>query len=92
MVRDTEVSGSTTSFDSKGQSPFERMRQACKISGGEINAYGFLSARNAVLQLLGDDGNPERYNRGILLKNFTVVGVAVGRHPQFTSVVVIDFI
>lgn len=80
--------------DKQGRTPFERMKETCKINdGSESIAYGFLSARLAIIQLLVDDSVKDRNHRLTLFKNFTQMGVtAKAFPPDFASIVIIDFL
>jgi uncharacterized protein YkwD len=59
---------------------------------GENIAYGPLSGREVVVELLIDDGVKNRGHRTIILNDeFKVVGVACNKHPTYETVCVIDF-
>ena len=59
---------------------------------GENIAYGPSEARDVVMQLIIDDGVPDRGHRANLFSHsFAVVGIACGVHPRFESVCVMDF-
>ena len=54
--------------------------------------YGPSDARNMVMQLIIDDGVPNRGHRtNIFSAAFDTAGVACGPHPRFGSMCVIDF-
>jgi uncharacterized protein YkwD len=54
--------------------------------------YGPTDARNMVMQLIIDDGVPDRGHRmNIFSAAFKTAGVACGTHPRFSSMCVIDF-
>ncbi len=56
---------------------------------GENVAYGPDSGRETVVQLIVDDGVPDRGHRvSIYNEDFGVVGVAVGSHPRYGTVAV----
>ncbi|MDR2784039.1 MAG: CAP domain-containing protein [Treponema sp.] len=59
---------------------------------GENIAYGVASGRDIVIELLIDDGSPNRghYNN-TMNKAFGKIGVAVGPHKEYGTVCVIDF-
>ena len=59
---------------------------------GENISYGYDEARLVVMQLIVDDGVPDRGHRNILFNNtFGTAGVACGPHPVYGSMCVIDF-
>ena len=77
-----------------GSSPFSRMERygAWCNEAGENIAYGAPSAQQIVMNLIVDDGVPNRGHRTNLLKpTFGVAGVGVGQHPRYGAVCVIDF-
>jgi uncharacterized protein YkwD len=54
--------------------------------------YGPQDARNMVMQLIIDDGVPERgHRKNTFSAAFDTAGVACGSHPSFGSMCVIDF-
>ncbi|MDR0556830.1 MAG: CAP domain-containing protein [Treponema sp.] len=59
---------------------------------GENIAYGAATGRDIVIELLIDDGSPNRvhYNNN-MNKAFGKIGVAVGPHKRYGTVCVIDF-
>ncbi len=59
---------------------------------GENIGYGPKGARNMVMQLIIDDGVPDRGHRiNTFSTDFTTAGVACGPHPRFGSMCVVDF-
>ncbi len=59
---------------------------------GENIGYGPEGARNMVMQLIVDDGVPDRGHRtSTFSASFTTAGVACGLHPRFGSMCVVDF-
>lgn len=59
---------------------------------GENIGYGPKGSRSMVLQLIIDDGVPDRGHRiNTFSKDFNTAGVACGPHPRFGSMCVIDF-
>lgn len=93
-ARDQAKSGGTGHTGSDGSAPNVRMDRygAWDISAGENIDYGNALARQIVASLLTDDGVPSRGHRKNLLDpSFTVVGLAVGPHPVYGNMCVIDF-
>jgi uncharacterized protein YkwD len=59
---------------------------------GENIGYGPTGARNMVMQLIIDDGVPDRGHRINTFRTaFNTAGVACGPHPRFGSMCVVDF-
>lgn len=59
---------------------------------GENLGYGPEDARSMVMQLIIDDGVPDRgHRKNFYRAAFTTAGVACGSHPRFGSMCVIDF-
>ena len=55
-------------------------------------AYGGISARQIVIYLLIDDGEYKRgHRKNFLTPEFKTVGVAVGTHPEYKTMCVMDF-
>lgn len=59
---------------------------------GENIGYGPEGARNMVMQLIIDDGVPDRGHRiNTFSTDFKTAGVACGPHPHFGNMCVVDF-
>lgn len=59
---------------------------------GENIGYGPEGARDMVMQLIIDDGVPDRGHRiNTFSKGFATAGVACGPHPRFRNMCVVDF-
>ncbi len=59
---------------------------------GENISYGPDDGREVVLQLIIDDGVPDRGHRAnIFSPGFRLAGVVCGPHPKFRTICVIDF-
>ncbi len=59
---------------------------------GEDISYGPGEARQVVMDLIIDDGVPDRgHRKNIFSPAFTMAGAACGPHPRFGNVCVIDF-
>ncbi len=76
-----------------GSSPSDRMRRYARWTAtGEAIAYGSGDAEEVVLQLIVDDGVPDRGHRRILFNpDYTLIGVACGPHRVWRQVCVLDF-
>jgi uncharacterized protein YkwD len=87
-------SGALGHDGSDGSSPETRISRYGKWGTlmGENIDYGNADARRIVTSLLIDDGVPSRGHRHNLLKPaFKVVGIAVGKHPKYSYMCVMDF-
>jgi uncharacterized protein YkwD len=59
---------------------------------GESIGYGPKEARDMVIQMIVDDGVPDRgHRKNIFSTVFHTAGVACGPHPEFGNMCVIDF-
>ena len=79
---------------SDGSSPFDRMDRygQWERTAGENISYGYASGHEIVLQLLIDDGVPNRGHRvNILNPAFTVTGVGIDSHPRYGHAGVIGY-
>lgn len=77
-----------------GSNPAKRMNRYGNwgASWGENIAYGKTRARDIVLALIIDDGQPARKHRkNIFNPNFNYTGVGYGPHARFRSVCTTDF-
>jgi len=87
----TGATGHAGSDGSTSESRISKYGQ-WRISHGENISYGHSEARRIVTALLIDDGVPSRGHRRILLEpNYMFLGVAVGPHPYYGHMCVIDF-
>jgi uncharacterized protein YkwD len=104
LVNDQGRTGQTGHFGGDGSNPHTRMNRHGRVVGsvGETNSYGDSDGFVAVLDLLVDDGEPDRGHRlGIMESNadgtgdidvqYSTVGVAMGTHPHFGQMAVADF-
>ncbi len=91
-VRDQGATGSTGHDGSDGSHPADRMKRYGDGGYlGENIAYGYSTARDIVIQLLVDDGVPDRGHRKNLLNPaYREVGVAIGPHRGFRTMGVMD--
>lgn len=93
-VRDQSASGETGHEGSDGSAPVNRIERYGRWHTvvGENIAYGYGQARDIVIQLLVDDGVPDRGHRAAILNpSFRMVGVAIGPHPEYHYMCVMDF-
>ncbi len=87
------ANGAVGHTGSDGSRPSERMRRYARWRAtGEVIAYGPNRAEDVVLQLIIDDGVPDRGHRRILFSSaYTEAGAACAPHPVWRQVCVIDF-
>ncbi|RMI06525.1 MAG: hypothetical protein D6681_08560 [Calditrichaeota bacterium] len=93
-VADQGKTGETGHIGSDGSEPFQRLERYGKWQGmaGENIAYGDDSARMIIMQLIIDDGVPDRGHRENMFNpNFRVTGVAFGSHPVYRTMCVITY-
>ena len=91
LVRDQGESGDTGHQGKVSGLPRERVERHGKWQGqiGEIIGYGPDKARAMVIQLIVDDGVPDRgHRKSIFNGNFRTAGVACGPHPQYGNICV----
>ena len=94
QARDQARSGRTGHTGGDGSTVPDRLNRYGKwsLAAGENIDYGNAAARRIVISFLVDDGVPSRGHRGNLLDpSFHLVGVAVGPHPTYGSMCVLDF-
>jgi uncharacterized protein YkwD len=86
-------SGAVAHTGGDGSSPSERMLRYGRWSAtGEAIAYGPWRAEDVILQLIVDDGVPDRGHRRILFSPaYELAGVACAPHPVWREVCVLDF-
>lgn len=93
-ARDLGPAGRTGHRGSDGSSPADRLRRHGKIikAMAENLAFGDNDARGVVIQLLIDDGVPDRgHRKHIFDPRFKVVGIACGPHAVYRQMCVMDF-
>lgn len=93
-LADMQANNFSSHLGSDGSTPEDRLssvgqhREQC----GENIVFGVRAPKEAVYQMLLDDGSPERGHRANLLNpEFHFMGIAVGRHPSAETAVVIMF-
>lgn len=92
-ARDQGRTGLTGHDGSDGSQPADRVSRHGRWleTVGENIAYGPENPRDIVMALIIDDGVPARGHRTNLYRGaFRCVGVAVGAHPRFGTVCVMD--
>jgi uncharacterized protein YkwD len=93
QAKDQARTGATGHTGSDHSTAAERMNRYGKwnLSAGENIDYGNSQARRIVISFLIDDGMPSRGHRKNLLDaTFNFIGVAVGPHPTFGRMCVLD--
>lgn len=93
-VRDQSETGRTGHIGTDRSGFRERMERygEWKVRIAENIAYGNFSARQIVIYLLIDDGIRNRgHRKNFLNPEFKTVGVAVGSHPDYELMSVMDF-
>jgi uncharacterized protein YkwD len=94
LVRDGGTTGDIGHTGRRSGGMKERIERHGAWQGGlgENISYGYDDARLVVMQLIVDDGVPDRGHRKILLNDsFGTAGVACGPHAGYGSMCVIDF-
>lgn len=94
LVREEGQSGATGHVGKRSGGPRERISRQGKWWGwiGENISYGPDGARLAVMQLIIDDGVPDRGHRKNMFSLYPrEAGVACGPHPTFGTMCVTDF-
>lgn len=90
---DQGFSGRIGHDGSDGSDPFSRIDRYVVTNGAAENIqYGRYGARDIVMELLIDDGVPDRGHRiNILDPHFKLVGIATGPHGRYKHMCVMDF-
>lgn len=94
-VNDIGPKGITDHYGSDGSDPYRRMEKFCKFKGegGENIDFGSKTGLDSLLSFLIDDGVTDRgHRRNILNPNYKTIGLSVGYHSEFETVLVIDFV
>ncbi len=93
-VRDQSKTGKTGHTGKDKSSMRDRIERygIWQVRIAENIAYGAKTARQIVIYLLIDDGVRDRGHRKNLLNpDFKTVGIAIGNHPQYEVMSVMDF-
>lgn len=93
-VRDQGPIGGLEHYGTDGSDPARRAERRGRWASGmaENIAYGENPARDVVIQLLVDDGVPDRGHRNNILNgNWGVEGVACGPHRDYRQICVMDY-
>lgn len=92
-VRDQGPTGETGHKGTDGSKPSDRIERYGEIEGlsSEVINYGDETPRMTVIQLVIDDGVPDRAHRHNLFNPaFRVGGAAIGPHKTYGTMVVVD--
>ncbi len=93
-VNDHGPAGKIGHTGSDRSSPFDRINRYGKwiSTAGENICYGFSDAREVLVQLLMDDGVPDRGHRDNIFNSaFRAIGVACGPHVIYDHICVITY-
>ncbi len=94
LVTEEGASGAIGHVGKAGEGPQRRIERHGRWQRaiGEDISYGPDEARQVVMELIIDDGVPDRgHRKNIFSRAFSMAGVACGSHPGFGQMCVIDF-
>ncbi len=93
-VHEQGWNGNTGHRGTDGSTPDKRLARygTWMYTMGENISYGCDNARDVVIDLIVDDGVPDRgHRKNIFNPNFRVVGLAYGPHAQYGTICVMTF-
>ena len=94
LIRDQGLTGQTGHDGGKSGGMRERVERHGTWSGriGENIGYGPNTARLMVMELIIDDGVPDRgHRKNIFSHHFKTAGAACGKHPVYRNMCVMEF-